>query len=304
MARTINSLAGIIKRLPDTTPRTGCIKHILFPFPAPRGRGHLPSNAIRDNAMNVRISALVAIAAFALAGLLGSGQSLAQNAYITNLGSNTVSVIDTKTNKVTATIPVGAGPLGVAVSPDGSKVYITNDNDNPGTVAVIGTATNKVIATIPVGDAPFGVAVSPDGGKVYVVNEASNPGTVSVIGTATNKVIATIPVGPSPFGMAVTPDGSKVFVANEQSQPGSVSVIDAATNAVTATIPVGSGPQAFGIFIQPVPRFAGTPGKANCYGKSVSALARQYGGLNSAAAALGYSDVSALQTAIMAFCEG
>jgi YVTN family beta-propeller protein len=148
------------------------------------------------------------------------------------------------------------------------------------------------------------VAVSPDGSKVYVTNDFSF--SVSVIDTATNTVTATIPltVGSHPFGVAVTPDGSKVFVANEQSQPGSVSVIDAATNAVTATIPVGSGPQAFGIFIQPAPRFAGTPGKANCYGKSVSALARQYGGLNSAAAALGYSDVSALQTAIMAFCEG
>jgi hypothetical protein len=56
------------------------------------------------------------------------------------------------------------------------------------------------------------------------------------------------------------------------------------------------------VFTRPV--FAGTPGKANCHGQSVSALARQYGGLNSAAAALGYADVSALQSAIMAFCEG
>ena len=53
------------------------------------------------------------IAAFALAGLLGSGQCLAQNAYITNLNSNTVSVIATKTNTVIATIPVGAAPEGV-----------------------------------------------------------------------------------------------------------------------------------------------------------------------------------------------
>jgi DNA-binding beta-propeller fold protein YncE len=82
-----------------------------------------------------------------------------------------------------------------------------------------------------------------------------------------------------------------------------VSVIDTATNTVIATIPVGVGPEAFGIFIQPAPRFAGTPGKANCHGQSVSALARQYGGLNAGAAALGYSDVSALQNAIMAFCE-
>jgi hypothetical protein len=56
------------------------------------------------------------------------------------------------------------------------------------------------------------------------------------------------------------------------------------------------------VFTQPV--FAGTPGKANCHGQSVSALARHYGGLNNAAAALGYADVAALQDAIMAFCGG
>jgi hypothetical protein len=50
--------------------------------------------------------------------------------------------------------------------------------------------------------------------------------------------------------------------------------------------------------------FAGTPGKPNCFGKSVSALAQQNRGLNNAAAALGFDSVSALQNAIMAFCEG
>jgi len=52
------------------------------------------------------------------------------------------------------------------------------------------------------------------------------------------------------------------------------------------------------------PMFAGTPGKANCSGKSVSTLARQFGGLNGAAAALGYPSVEALQDAILAYCEG
>ena len=52
------------------------------------------------------------------------------------------------------------------------------------------------------------------------------------------------------------------------------------------------------------PVFAGTPGKSNCHGKSVSALAQQYGGLNNAAAALGYPSVQALQDAIMTYCEG
>ena len=103
--------------------------------------------------MNFRISRLLAIAAFVVAWLLGSAQSLAQNAYITNVSSNTVSVIATATNTVTATIPVGSStPVGVAVTPDGSKVYVANDPHN--TVSVIATATNTVTATIPVGTDP------------------------------------------------------------------------------------------------------------------------------------------------------
>ena len=98
----------------------------------------------------------------------------------------------------------------------------------------------------------------------------------------------------------MTPDGSKVYVADYVVN--TVSVIDTATNAVTATIPIGNFVVAFGVLIQPPPRFAGTPGKANCYGQSVSALARQYRGLNSAAAALGFSDAKALQQAILMFC--
>jgi YVTN family beta-propeller protein len=77
-----------------------------------------------------------------------------------------------------------------------------------------------------------------------------------------------------------------------------VSAIDTATNMVTVAIPVGTNPLAFGTFIQPAPRFAGTLGKANCYGKSVSALARKYCGLNDAAAALDYASVGALQDVI------
>jgi YVTN family beta-propeller protein len=117
-----------------------------------------------------------------------------------------------------------------------------------------------------------------------------------------NTVIAAIPVGIEASGVAVTPDGSKVYVVNTRDN--TVSVIATATNKVTATIPVGNGPVSFGIFIQPAPRFAGTPGKANCYGKSVSALVRQYKDLNAAAHALGFRSVRALQNAILEYCEG
>jgi hypothetical protein len=52
------------------------------------------------------------------------------------------------------------------------------------------------------------------------------------------------------------------------------------------------------------PPFAGTPGEPNCHGESVSALAQQFGDLDTAAAALGFPSVQALQDAIRAFCEG
>ena len=59
------------------------------------------------------------------------------------MAGNTVSVIDTATNTVTATVNVGRSPAGVAVTPDGRKVYVANRLD-AGTVSVIDTATNTV----------------------------------------------------------------------------------------------------------------------------------------------------------------
>jgi hypothetical protein len=50
--------------------------------------------------------------------------------------------------------------------------------------------------------------------------------------------------------------------------------------------------------------FNGTPGKADCHGKSVSALAKQFGGLNAAATALWFPGVQQLQNAIQTFCGG
>jgi YVTN family beta-propeller protein len=132
---------------------------------------------------------------------IGAGLSTATaqaqiRAYVTNVSSDTVSVIDTPTNTVVATVPVGLFPFGVAITPDGTRAYVTNYNSN--TVSVIDTATNTVVATILVGTFPFGVAITPDGTRAYVTYDRSN--TVSVIDTATNTVVATVPVGPSEGG--------------------------------------------------------------------------------------------------------
>ena len=167
-------------------------------------------------------------------------------AYVTNGGSNTVSVIDTGSNTVVATIAVGALPRGVAITPDGTRAYVPNAGS---TVSVIDTATNTAVASISVGANPQVVAITPDGTRAYVTN-STIPGMVSIIDTATNTVVATVAVGPQPSAVAITPDGTRAYVTNGLDN--TVSVIDIATNTVVATIAVGLFPE--GVAITPVPQ--------------------------------------------------
>lgn len=160
----------------------------------------------------------------------------AQFAYIENQSSNTaptgqVSVINLATNAVVTNIPVGLTPQGIDISPDGSRVYVTNFNSN--TVSVINTSTNTVVSTITVGKMPLAVKVSPDGSKVYVTNSVDN--TVSVIDAGTNTVVSVIGVGLSPYGIATNADGSRIYVANVGGN--SISVISTSNNTTITTIP-------------------------------------------------------------------
>jgi YVTN family beta-propeller protein len=72
-----------------------------------------------------------AVTTLGLAWLVTPVPAVAQNAYITNESDGTVSVIATAHNTVVGTIKVGSAPIGVAVTADGSKVYVANTGDNP-----------------------------------------------------------------------------------------------------------------------------------------------------------------------------
>lgn len=169
-------------------------------------------------------------------GLSPNGSRL----YVGNFFSRSVSVIDTATNTVSATVPV-SDPAGIAVSPDGAHVYVSNYNGR--SVSVIDAATNTVVAIVPVGQQPMGIAVAPDGGSVYVGNRLGN--SVSVLDTATNIVIATIGVGAGTNAVLADPDGTRVYATNSFSN--NMSVIDTATLTVAATVPTGSRPYGLAI---------------------------------------------------------
>ena len=166
-------------------------------------------------------------------------------------GSSEVSVVNTTTNTVTARIPVGHEPGALAVNPDGTQVYVTNQGSPidyvyfPGSVSVINTETDTVTTTLPIGHWPNGIAVTPDGKNVYVANQYIaddwqpdgdwSRGNVFVIGT----FVTNVPVGAEPMGVAVTPDGKKVYVTN--SLDGTISIIDTVTDTVESTVPLRNG---------------------------------------------------------------
>jgi gliding motility-associated-like protein len=168
-------------------------------------------------------------------------------AYVPSDGtySNNVSVIDLATNQVISIIKTGISPVGVSVSPDGTRVYITNQGSN--SISVINTSTNKVVSTITIPGAfeQTGVVVSPDGSKIFVTNYAS--ASVSVISTVNYALLATIGVGYLPYGIAISLDGSLVYVTNVGDN--TVSAINTATNTVISTIKVGIAPG--GIYLSP-----------------------------------------------------
>jgi YVTN family beta-propeller protein len=79
-------------------------------------------------------------------------------AYVSNLGSNSVSVFDTASNTIVKTVSVGTSPGPVAVTPAGAYVYVSNQGSN--SVSVIAAATDEVVATIPV-TTPSAISMRP-----------------------------------------------------------------------------------------------------------------------------------------------
>lgn len=139
-----------------------------------------------------------------------------------------------------APISVGVAPQAIAITPDGTKAYVTNSGDN--TVSVISVALHRVVATIPVGNQPLRVAVRPDGAKVYVTNYADE--TVSVISTATDRVLTTVQLKGNPIGVAFSPDGQKAYVADSAYNAatafhnGEISVLTTAPDELSSVIAV------------------------------------------------------------------
>jgi YVTN family beta-propeller protein len=162
-------------------------------------------------------------------------------AYISNGGSNTVSVLDMVNLRQDRVLRVGTKPTGLAVNPVRNEVYVVNSGSN--SVSVIEAETNRVAATIPVHGKPYFISVDHGGRRAYVANSASN--NVSVLDLEKRRVIATAAAGEGSGEAVISPDDNALVVSNRVAN--SVSVLDGHTLKLRAAFP--SCPQATDVVV-------------------------------------------------------
>ena len=168
--------------------------------------------------------------------------------YFADTGNDTVAVLNSAALSVKnyeqpaeTLIPVGINPDSLAVTPDGSQVWVADTGPQTGLPAladlrVISTASDTVTKTLKLPTEPRQIAFSPSGSTAYVTTSVG----LYVINTATVRVTALIPGLGDPEGVTVSRDGKTVYVTNTAQNQ--VDVINAATRWVTRAIGVGQLP--------------------------------------------------------------
>jgi YVTN family beta-propeller protein len=198
--------------------------------------------------------------------------------YVNNTESNSLTVIDPRSGRPTATIPI-TDPYNLYFTPDGTKAIVVaerfqrldfyNPNDwtfiksvgipwagvdhadfsadgryfmasceFSGQVVKVDTETMTVVGRAEVGSLPIDVKMSPDGKVLYVANQGRHG--VSLVDPETMTEIGFLRTGTGAHGLNVSRDAATLFVSNRME--GTISVIDFATRSVRQTWKVGGSP--------------------------------------------------------------
>lgn len=160
-----------------------------------------------------------------------------RKAYVTNQGSNTVSVVSTKDFTNQGNIPVGAAPGPITISADNNYVFVANTGD--GTVSVIDTNSDTVTNTLTVGTNPSEIVFDSGLKRVYVVNTGSSSVSIIDDNAFPQTVLRTVTTSASPVSVAALDNGTKFYVLF-LGTPGTVEVYDAQGFFKRTTITVGN----------------------------------------------------------------
>ena len=153
---------------------------------------------------------------------------------VTNVGGDSVSVIDTDGCRVAETIDDLNEPFAIAMGGgEANRAYVSTVAAAYDSIAVIDMSTNTVIATHPLALSVSDLAVSPDGTRVYAARNGARAADVAVLDAAAGRVVEVIDVAESPGApgttadyVRVSPDGGRLYVGTNGSAGGRLVVIE------------------------------------------------------------------------------
>jgi len=168
--------------------------------------------------------------------------------YISNSGSNYVTVIDRSLERVVGAVTVGDGPMGMALNQQKDMLYVLNSRSH--NISVIDALYLRLLDTIEIsaGMDPEDMAFMPDergiiDGKLYVANRSTDD--VIVVDTASSRVMKTLPVGRRPSFVLANTERREIYVTNELSN--TLSIINTVDDVVVATVRVDARPAGIAI---------------------------------------------------------
>jgi YVTN family beta-propeller protein len=185
--------------------------------------------------VRVRISLLLAMVV-ALAAAPAGAAAL----YITNTKSESISVIDTTTFEVTATIPLGRGkPNRVVFHPDGKTAWVVYDKSHD--LGVVDAEARKLVRRVRIGGNPYNLNFTPDGRHLLVLDWSSDTSNDEVIfyDLHAEKIDGRVEVSTWPAHSVFSRDGNRLYVSGETA--GDVTVIDVARREVVGRHVHGGG---------------------------------------------------------------
>src|SRR6266567_166316 len=194
--------------------------------------------------LRVGLTALAGIALCTVSISSAAAQQSKLRIIQTNSAGDNIHIIDPATNKVVGEIKGIEASHGIAVAPDGSRIYISEEADK--TLTVVDGKTLQVTKQIPLSGNPNLVDITPDGRWIYVAIaltyddlsefpqiKASASGGVDVIDTVSLQKLKTIPIKGGIHDLNVTPDGKYVIAGSSRgAKPPAnmMNVIDTKTN--------------------------------------------------------------------------
>lgn len=184
-----------------------------------------------------------------------------KRAFVSNIGSGSITAVDLAGGKVLKQVPTGKGAEGIDIGPNGNEVWVTNRAED--TVSVIDSRTLALLATIKIASFPIRVKITPDGKRALV--SCAQSGDVAVLDVAHRKEIRRVPIAqeavsgaekrlfssmgksPAPVGLLISADGKRAWVASTNADV--ISEMDLDSMAIVRRLKAGKEPDGMaGVF--------------------------------------------------------